>query len=58
MKLKRYDIKKLFSDSELKRWMISNSTVITMAREGIDITLEESLASYDEVKKEKRKKKK
>lgn len=53
VKLKRYDIKKLLSDPIMRRWMIANSTVVTMAREGIDITMEESLKSYDEVMKEK-----
>jgi hypothetical protein len=56
VKLKRYDIKKLLSDPEIRRQMIAYSTVVTMAREGIDITLEESLKSYDEVMKEKKKK--
>jgi hypothetical protein len=54
MKLKRYDIKKLLSDPVRRRMMIANSTVVTMAREGIDITLEQALASYDEIMKEKR----
>lgn len=53
MALKRYDIKKLYSDPEMRRKLIAQSTVVTMAREGIDITLEESLISYDAVMKEK-----
>lgn len=53
-KLKRYDIKKLLADPARRRMMIAQSTVVTMAREGIDITLEESLKSYDQVMKEKR----
>lgn len=52
-KLKRFDIKKILANPELRRWIIASSTVATMAREGIDITLEESLASYDKVMKEK-----
>ena len=54
MKLKRYNIKKLYSDPARRRMMIAQSTVATQAREGIDITLEEALASYDEVMKEKK----
>jgi hypothetical protein len=54
MKLKRYDIKKLLADPAKRRMMIAYSTVVTMAREGIDITLAESLASYDAVMREKR----
>ena len=53
MKLKRYDIKKLFADPARRRMMIAESTRVTMAREGVDITLAESLASYDQVMKEK-----
>lgn len=45
--------KKLFSDPARRRMMIAESTRVTMAREGVDITLDESLASYDKVMKEK-----
>jgi len=54
MKLKRYNIKEIYSDPVRRRMMIAQSTVVTQAREGIDITLEEALASYDEVMKEKK----
>ena len=51
--LKRYDIKKIYGNPILRRELIANSTVVTMAREGIDITMDEALASYDMVMKEK-----
>jgi len=53
MKLKRYDIKKIFSDPIKRRLIIARSTVVTQAREDIIITLEEALESYDRVMKEK-----
>jgi len=58
MKLKRYDIKRIYADPVLRREMIAKSTVVTMAREGVDITLQESLDSYDKVMKEKHEKSK
>jgi hypothetical protein len=45
--MRRFDIKKLFKDKRIKRHLICYSTMITMRREGIDITLEDSFKSYD-----------
>ena len=45
--LKRYNIRELLSNPARRRMMLANSTVVTMAREGIDITLEDALKSYD-----------
>jgi hypothetical protein len=56
MELKRYDIKSILKDKAKRRMLIAHSTMVTMAREGVDITLEQSLASYDEVMKEKERK--
>lgn len=47
--LKRYDIRWIFSDPQRRRLMIARSTVVTQAREGIVITLEDALASYDQL---------
>ncbi len=47
-------MKAILSNAKLRRWLITHSTVITQAREGIDITLEEAERSYDEVIKEKK----
>ena len=55
MKLKRYDIKKILGNPELRRQLIAESTRITQLREGIEVTLDECLVSYDEMMKEKRK---
>lgn len=52
--LKRYDMKKILANADMRRWLITRSTVITMAREGIDISQEESERSYDKVVQEKR----
>jgi len=52
-KLKHYDIKKIYADPKRRRMLIAKGTVVVMAREGIDITLEEALGSYGEVIKEK-----
>ena len=54
-KLRRYDIKAILADPVKRRLMVARSTVATMAREGVDITLEQSLASYDKIMAEKRK---
>lgn len=54
MKLKRYPIKAMLADPVVRRGILARSTVVTMAREGVDITLEQSLSSYDEVMREKR----
>jgi len=54
MALKRYDIKKLLANPKLRRWMIANSTRITMMREGLDVTMKQCLDSYDEVMREER----
>ena len=53
MKLKRYNIKKIYSNPKLKRELIAESTRITMLREGIELTIQQCLDSYDEVIKEK-----
>jgi hypothetical protein len=55
-KLKRYDMKNILADPTQRRDMIARSTQFVMAIEGQDITMEESLASYDRVMEEKRKK--
>lgn len=49
--LKRYNIKEIYSDAARRRMLIARSTVVAQAREGIDITLSQALASYDEVTK-------
>ena len=53
MKLKRYDIKRIYSNPVLRRMLIAESTRLTMLSEGSIISLEESLVSYDLVMKEK-----
>jgi hypothetical protein len=45
-KIKRYDIKKLLANPDLRRHLIIESTIIAQAREGIDITREEAEKSY------------
>ncbi len=45
-KLRRYDMKKLLADPELRRKLIVQSTIATQAREGIDITEAEAEDSY------------
>ena len=45
-KLKRYDIKKLLANPDLRRHLIVESTIITQAREGIDITRGQAENSY------------
>lgn len=54
-KLKRFDIKAILTDPAVRRMMVARSTVATQAREGIDITLQEALESYDRMLKEKKK---
>lgn len=49
MALKRYNVKHLYSCPERRRLLIARSTVATQAREGVDITLDEALASYDQL---------
>jgi len=44
--LKRYDIKKLLSNPDLRRRLIVDATVATQAREGIDITKAQAENSY------------
>ena len=56
MKLRRYDIKKIYGDPKLRRELISESTRIAFLREGVELTIEECLESYDTVMCEKRKK--
>lgn len=53
MKLKRYDIKKIYGDPKLRRELIAESTRISFLREGVELTIEECLASYDMVMSEK-----
>ena len=55
-KLQRFDMKKILSDPAQRRMMVARGTVATQAREGIDITLEEALESYDRIMKEKNEK--
>lgn len=57
MKLKRYDMRRILADPARRRLMVARATVALQAMEGIDITLEESLASYDRVMAEKGKRK-
>jgi len=53
MKLKRYNIKAIYGNPAMRRLLIAESTRITQLREGIEVTIEQCLASYDEVMKEK-----
>jgi hypothetical protein len=49
--MRRYpEIKQQLSDPTKRRLLIARGTVATQAREGIDITLEEALTSYDYIK--------
>lgn len=43
----RYNMRAILADPAKRRLMIARGTVALQAMEGIDITLEESLASYD-----------
>jgi len=45
-KLRRFDIKKLLANPELRQNLIVRSTIATQAREGIDITHEQAETSY------------
>lgn len=45
-RLRRFDIKKLLQDPDLRRRMIVRSTIATQAREGIDVSKEEAENSY------------
>ena len=45
-KLKRYDIKKLLANPDLRRHLIVESTIVTQAREGFDVTHEQAENSY------------
>ncbi len=45
-KFKRYDMKKLLADPELRRKLIVQGTIATQAREGIDVTEAEAEDSY------------
>lgn len=51
MQLKRFNVKEISSDPNKRRMLIAESTVADMAREGIDITLDQALESYDQIKK-------
>lgn len=46
LKFRRYDMKKLLADSELRRKLIVQSTIATQAREGIDVSEAEAQDSY------------
>lgn len=54
LQLKRYDMRRVLADPAVRRMLIARGTVFVQAREGIDITLEEALASYDRVMAENR----
>lgn len=45
-KFKRYDIKKLLANPNLRRHLVVEGTIATQAREGIDITREQAENSY------------
>jgi len=45
-KFKRYDIKKLLANPDLRRHLVVEGTIATQAREGIDITREQAENSY------------
>lgn len=45
-RLKRFDIKKLLENPDLRRRLVVNSTIATQAREGIDVSKEEAENSY------------
>ena len=45
-KLRRFDMKKLLANPELRKNLIINGTIATQAREGIDITREQAENSY------------
>ena len=44
----------ILKDPAMRREMIARGTVATMAREGIEITYEEALAAYDQMKQDRR----
>ena len=44
--LRRFDMKKLLANPELRKNLIINGTITTQAREGIDITREQAETSY------------
>ena len=46
VKFKRYDMKKLLADPELRRKLIVQSTIATQAREGIDVSEAQAEDSY------------
>ncbi len=45
-RLKRYDIKKLLQNPDLRRKLIVDATIATQAREGIDVSKEDAENSY------------
>jgi len=47
MKFKRYNIKKLLQNPSIKRDWICKGTVACMAREGVDVPLDEVYDMYD-----------
>jgi hypothetical protein len=56
--MRRFNIKEIYSCPKRRRMMIARGTVAIQAREGIDITLEEALQSYDRIQEQKKQKKK
>ena len=47
--MRRIDIRAILSDPAKRRMLVAQGTVAIQSREGIDITLEEALASYDKL---------
>lgn len=47
-------MRRVLADPKVRRMLVARSTVATQAREGIVITLQEALDSYDRVMEEKR----
>lgn len=54
LQFERRDMRRVLADPAVRRMMVARGTVAVQAREGIDITLEEALTSYDRVMAEKR----
>ncbi len=52
-KLKRYNIKKLLADPEIRRWMIIRGTMSLNEMEGIDVPYMTVARLYDEMMEEK-----
>lgn len=45
--MKRFNIKTILADPAKRRRMVTRGTVVVQAREGVDISLEQALESYD-----------